>query len=46
MNCEVIELQNQCKIKSNIRKFKLDEINQAIDLLKQGQIDGREVIIP
>ena len=43
---EVIELQNQGKIKSSIRKFKLDEINQAIDLLKQGQIIGSEVIIP
>jgi D-arabinose 1-dehydrogenase-like Zn-dependent alcohol dehydrogenase len=43
---EVIELQKQGKIKSNIRKFKLDEINQAIDLLKQGQIIGRGVIIP
>jgi len=44
--CEVIELQNQGKIKSNIRKFKLGEINQTIDLLKQGQIVGRGVIIP
>ena len=43
---EVIELQNQGKIKSNIRKFKLEEINQTIDLLKQGQIVGRGVIIP
>ena len=46
MNCEVIELQNRDKIKSNIRKFKLDEINQAIDLLKHGQIGRRGVIIP
>ena len=44
--CEVIGLQNQGKIKSNIRKFKLEEINQTIDLLKQGQIVGRGVIIP
>jgi propanol-preferring alcohol dehydrogenase len=43
---KVIELQNQGKLKSNIRKFKLDEINQAVDLLKQGQIIGSEVIIP
>ncbi len=43
---EVIELQNQGKIINNIRKFKLDEINQAINLLKQGQIVGRGVIIP
>ena len=43
---EVIELQNQGKIINNVRKFKLDEINQAIDLLKQGQIVGKGVIIP
>jgi propanol-preferring alcohol dehydrogenase len=43
---EVIELQNQGKIKSSIRKFKLDEINNAIDLLKQGEIVGRGVITP
>jgi alcohol dehydrogenase, propanol-preferring len=43
---EVIELQSQGKIKSNIRKFTLNEINQAIDLLKQGGIVGRGVIIP
>ncbi|MGN6822657.1 MAG: zinc-binding dehydrogenase, partial [Candidatus Nitrosocosmicus sp.] len=43
---EVVELQKQGKIRNNIRKFKLDEINQAIDLLKQGQIVGRGVIIP
>lgn len=43
---EVIELQSQGKIKSNIRKFTLNEINQAIDLLKQGEIVGRGVIIP
>ena len=42
---EVIELQSQGKIKS-IRKFRLDEINNAIDLLKQGEIVGRGVIIP
>src|SRR6476659_7747304 len=28
---EVIELQNQGKIKTNVRKFNLDEINQTID---------------
>ncbi len=44
--CEVIELQSQGKIKSNIRKFKLEEINDAIDLLKQGEITGRGIIVP
>jgi alcohol dehydrogenase, propanol-preferring len=43
---EVIELQSQGKIKNSIRKFRLDEINNAIDLLKQGEIVGKGVIIP
>lgn len=43
---EFIELQNQEKKINNIRKFTLDEINQAIDLLNQGQIVGKGVIIP
>ncbi len=44
--CEVIELQGQGKIKNKIRKFKLEEINHAMDLLKQGEIIGRGVIVP
>jgi propanol-preferring alcohol dehydrogenase len=43
---EVIELQSQGKIKSNIKKFKLNDINHAINLLKQGEIVGRGVIVP
>ncbi len=43
---EVIELQSQGKIKSNIKKFKLNDINHAINLLKQGEIIGRGVIVP
>ena len=31
---------------NKIRKFTFDEINHAIDLLKQGQIVGNGVIIP
>jgi hypothetical protein len=42
---EVIhELQRQRWIKSNNRKIKLDETNQAIDLLKQSQIFKRDKV--
>jgi alcohol dehydrogenase, propanol-preferring len=44
--CEVIELAKAGKIKHNIQKFPLSEINEAIQLLKNGEILGRGVIIP
>ena len=44
--CEVIELAKVNKIKHNIKKFPLAEINEAILLLKRGEIVGRGVIIP
>lgn len=44
--CEVIELAKAGKIKHNIQKFPLSEINEAIQLLKNGKIVGRGVIIP
>lgn len=44
--CEVIELAKAGKIKHNIQKFPLSDINEAIQLLKNGQIVGRGVIIP
>jgi alcohol dehydrogenase, propanol-preferring len=40
---EVIELLNEGIIKNNISKFKLDDVNEAIRLLKEGQIVGRGV---
>ncbi len=43
---EVIELAKRHKIKHNIQRFKLSEINDAIELLKKGQISGRGVVIP
>ena len=43
---EVIELQSQGKIKNYLTKFKLDAINDAINLLKQGEIIGRGIIVP
>ena len=44
--CEVIELAKAGKIKHNIQKFPLSEINEAIQRLKNGEIVGRGVIIP
>lgn len=43
---EVIELLKDGKIKSNTTKFNLDDVNKAINLLKEGQIVGRGVLIP
>lgn len=43
---EVIELASQRKIKHSFQKFSLREINRAVELLKQGQITGRAVIVP
>jgi alcohol dehydrogenase, propanol-preferring len=43
---EVIELAKANKIKHNIQKFPLSEINDAIQLLKKGEIVGRGVVIP
>ncbi len=44
--CEVIELAKGNKIKHNIQKFTLDEINEALQLLISGEIVGRGVVIP
>jgi alcohol dehydrogenase, propanol-preferring len=43
---EVITLAGQRKIKHAHRSFPLSKINDAIDLLKNGQILGRAIIIP
>jgi alcohol dehydrogenase, propanol-preferring len=43
---EVIELEKNNKIQHKIRRFSLTEINDAISLLKAGQIIGRAVISP
>lgn len=43
---DVIDLQVQGKIINNIRNFTLDEINEAVEMLKNGTIVGRGVIIP
>jgi alcohol dehydrogenase, propanol-preferring len=43
---EVIELAKTGKINHSIQKFPLNEINEAIQLLKNGKIVGRGVVIP
>ncbi|AIF82965.1 Zn-dependent alcohol dehydrogenase [Candidatus Nitrososphaera evergladensis SR1] len=43
---EVIELAKQGKVKHTIQTFKLEDINNAINLLRNGQITGRAVITP
>ena len=45
--CEVIELaKTSGKLKHSIHKFSLEDINEAISLLKEGKIEGRAVIVP
>jgi propanol-preferring alcohol dehydrogenase len=43
---EVIELAKSGIIKHQIQKFSLSEVNEALDLLVTGNIDGRAVITP
>jgi propanol-preferring alcohol dehydrogenase len=43
---EVIELAKKRAIKHKIEKFTLHEVNDAIELLRSGNIAGRAVIIP
>ena len=43
---EVIELASQRKVKHAYKTYPLGKINEAIDLLKKGEIAGRAVIVP
>jgi propanol-preferring alcohol dehydrogenase len=43
---EVIELAKKGAIKHHIERFALPKVNDAIDLLREGNIVGRAVIIP
>lgn len=43
---EVIELNNSGVLKHHIQKFSLSEVNDAINHLHAGNIDGRAVIMP
>lgn len=44
--CEVIELSKNGMIKHQVQKFSLSEVNDAVDLLVTGNINGRAVIVP
>jgi alcohol dehydrogenase, propanol-preferring len=44
--CEVIELAKQGKISHSIQEFPLSEINKVLDMLRNGEIKGRAVIVP
>jgi alcohol dehydrogenase, propanol-preferring len=44
--CEVIELAKQSKILHNVQEFPLAEINKVADMLRNGEIKGRAVIVP
>lgn len=43
---EVIELAKESRLKHRIQKFALSGVNDAIELLRHGNITGRAVIIP
>jgi alcohol dehydrogenase, propanol-preferring len=43
---EVIELAKKRSIISRVQKFSLSEVNEALDLLREGKIQGRGVLIP
>jgi len=43
---ELIELTRQKKIRVITRKGKLDEVNDFLDQLKKGTLEGRGVVIP
>jgi alcohol dehydrogenase, propanol-preferring len=44
--CEVIELAKQGKVKQIVRTFSLNAINEAIGLLRSGEVEGRAIIVP
>ncbi len=43
---ELIELTRQGKVRVITRKGKLDEVNDILDQLKQGTLEGRGVVMP
>lgn len=43
---EVIKLAKHGKISHSIQEFPLTEINEAVDMLRNGEIKGRAVIVP
>lgn len=43
---EVMELAKKGLIKNHVQNFNLSEVNDALDLVREGKIRGRAVLIP
>jgi D-arabinose 1-dehydrogenase-like Zn-dependent alcohol dehydrogenase len=43
--CEVIELAKQGKISHSIQEFPLSAVNKVADMLRNGEIKGKAVIV-
>ena len=43
---QVIELVSQGRVKPEIHRFSLEEINDVFELLENGEITGRAVLTP
>ncbi|HZU18381.1 MAG TPA: zinc-binding dehydrogenase, partial [Candidatus Dormibacteraeota bacterium] len=43
---ELMTLHAQGKVRLRTRRYRLDDVNQAIDDLEQGRIQGRAVLVP
>ncbi|MGP3667354.1 MAG: NAD(P)-dependent alcohol dehydrogenase [Candidatus Bathyarchaeota archaeon] len=43
---EIIVLAKKGRVKSFIRRFKLEEANEALETLRKGEIEGRAVLVP
>ena len=43
---EIVALAKKDKIKSFIKRFRLEEANEALEALKKGEIEGRAVLVP
>jgi NAD+-dependent secondary alcohol dehydrogenase Adh1 len=44
--CELMTLNAQGKVKLHTQRYRLDDVNQAIDDLEHGRIRGRGVLVP
>ena len=44
--CELMTLNAQGKVKLHTQRYRLDDVNQAIDDLDHGRIRGRGVLVP
>ena len=42
---DIVKLYEKEKIRLNVDRFRLEEINEALEKLKSGLIDGRGVVV-